>query len=66
MGVPITLITIDRDILFTRVRVDEDNGGRLSNRDVTGTSKVPVIQEPRDGGMVFTCTALDCFERLYV
>jgi hypothetical protein len=62
-NVPITLVAINSNVIFTRVRVDEHQSDCLAKCHITGQSSVPVIKVPEDTTAVLTRTLLNTLER---
>jgi hypothetical protein len=58
--IPISLVAINGDIVFARIRVDKDESSRLQPSDIAGPRKVEVIEEPRYRSVVLASTPLDC------
>ena len=63
---PISLITVNSDIVLAGIRVNEDKRSRLEARGIGGPCEVEVIEEPRNTCVVRASAPLDRLERLSV
>jgi hypothetical protein len=63
-SLPITLVPIYSDILFTGVASDKHHCHVLVSSGSCSTSRIPVIEPPSDGGVILLGTLLDGFEGL--
>jgi len=57
-----THVTVNRDVLFTRVRLDEHESRISSTSDVLRFTSVKVVEVPIDCGAIFPCTCLNSLD----
>ena len=62
-NVPVSVVSVNCDVPFTRVALQEDDRGILAPRDNLGVEQVVVVEAPEERGAIFACARLQRFVR---